>query len=231
MTSYSIYLTSLNNNFNIGTTFTFYCADIKIKVMRKKADLKQLSPLLGAPSFTAREAASLGMPAANLAYYVRRGDLERVAHGVYRAAQAPTTTDFRWEDLVTALQSVKNGVVCLTTALALYDITEEIPRQHWIAIKNSTRHRCGSDVRVVRMSNMSLGRTTLDVGGISVPIFDRERTIVDSFRYLGAEIAIKALKFALAKKDRGQRLDLRKLAQYADRLRFDIQPYVLAVTT
>jgi predicted transcriptional regulator of viral defense system len=198
--------------------------------MRQKTALKQIDRLLGAPNFTARDAARLGMPAANLAYYVRRGDLERVAHGVYRSIQAPTTTDFRWEDLVTALQAIKDGVVCLTSALALYDITEEIPRQHWIAIKNTTRHRCGSDVRVVRMSDMSLGRTRLDVGGISVPIFDRERTIVDSFRRLGRETAIKALKFALEKRGRGQKLDLRKLGHYANRLRFDIQPYVLALT-
>lgn len=29
-----------------------------------------------------------------------------------------------------------------------------------------------------------MGKTKFDLGGISIPIFDRERTIVDSFRYL-----------------------------------------------
>lgn len=227
----TIYMNRLDYYFNYGTIFTFSSADIKLVSMKQRANLKQIDRLLGAPSFTAREAAELGLPAANLAYYVKRGDLERVAHGVYRAPQAPTTTDFRWEDLVTALQSVKDGVVCLTSALALYGITEEMPRQHWIAIKQSTRHRAGPDVRIVRMSDLNLGRTTIDVGGISIPIFDRERTIVDSFRRLGPEIAIKALRAALATKERGKKLDLRKLERYADRLRFDITPYVLAVTT
>lgn len=199
--------------------------------MKARANLKRIGQLLSRPSFTSREAAELGLPAANLAYYVKRGDVERVARGVYRAPRAPTTSDFRWEDLVTALQSVKDGVVCLISALALYDITEEIPRQHWIAIKQSTRHRCGPDVRVVRMSDMELGRTTLDVGGVSIPIFDRERTIVDSFRRLGPEIAIKALRAALATKERGKKLDLRKLDRYSALLRIDITPYVLAMTT
>lgn len=198
--------------------------------MKPRTNLKQLDRLLSRPSFTAREAAELGLPAANLAYYVRRGDLERVAHGVYRAPQAPTTSEFRWEDLVIALQSVKDGVVCLTSALALYGITEEMPRQHWIAIKQSTRHRASPDVRIVRMSDLALGRTTIDVGGITIPIFDRERTIVDSFRRLGPEVGVKALRAALAKPEQGKKLDLRKLQQYAKKLRFNIAPYLLAVT-
>jgi predicted transcriptional regulator of viral defense system len=230
MKATTIYLNRLDYYFNNGTDFTFHSADIKIQTMKLRANLRRIDRLLSAPSFTAREAAELGLPAANLAYYVKRGDLERVAHGVYRAPQAPTTSDFRWEDLVTALQSVKDGVVCLTSALALYGITEEMPRQHWIAIKQSTRHRAGPDIRIVRMSDLSLGRTTLEVGGITVPIFDRERTIVDSFRRLGPEVAVKALRTALAKPEKGKKLDLRKLQQYAKKLRFDITPYLLAVT-
>jgi hypothetical protein len=33
-----------------------------------------------------------------------------------------------------------------------------------------------------------------------LPIFDRERTIVDAFRYLGRETALKALKKALTRR-------------------------------
>ena len=44
------------------------------------------------------------------------------------------------------------------------------------------------------MRNMSLGLTTVKMGKYKVKIFDRERTIVDAFRYLSDEIAIKALQ-------------------------------------
>lgn len=40
-----------------------------------------------------------------------------------------------------------------------------------------------------------------------MPIFGRERTIIDSFRLLSQETAIKALKMALSSKS-GVRLDL-----------------------
>ena len=199
--------------------------------MKHRAPIHQIATLLTAPTFTARDAARLGVPAANIAYYVKRGDLERVAHGVYRAPTAPSSTDFRWEDLVTATRVVKDGVVCLISALALYELTEEIPRQHWIAIRSTTRHRGGPMIRVVRMCNLTLGKTQIDVGGMPLTIFDRERTIVDAFRRLGPEVAIKALRAALAAKDKKSRLDLLKLRIYARELRFYIDPYLLAVTT
>jgi hypothetical protein len=47
-----------------------------------------------------------------------------------------------------------------------------------------------------------------------VNIFDRERTIVDAFRYLSKEIAIKALKMAV-KNLSDKKLDIKKLQRYA----------------
>lgn len=199
--------------------------------MRPRTALQQLGPLLHVPSFTSREAARLGVHPSTLAHYVKRGELERLARGVYRSTSAPSIEDFRWEDLATAARSVKDGVICLTSALALYGLTEEIPRQHWIAIRNTTRHRTGPSIRVVRMRNLDLGRTEIDMNGLHLPIFDRERTILDAFRYLGRETAIKALRSALTAKKREERIDTEKVRKYAKRLRVQIEPYLLAVTT
>jgi predicted transcriptional regulator of viral defense system len=184
-----------------------------------------------APSFTAKEAARLGVGAAALARYAKKGDLERLSRGIYRSPSAPTIDNFRWEDLFAATRSVKGGVVCLISALAIYDLTEAIPRQHWIAVDHSTRHRANNSVRVVRMRNIKLGRTEIDLGGFTLPIFDRERTIVDAFRALDRETAIKALEFALATKKLDERINMEKLWRYAKELRVQIEPYVLAVTT
>ena len=204
--------------------------DIIIK-MRPRTVLKKLAPLLQTPSFTAKEAARVGIGGAALARYAKIGELERLSRGVYRSPNAPTIGNFRWEDLFTATRSVKGGVVCLISALAIYDLTDAIPRQHWIAVHHSTRHRANHSVRVVRMRNMKLGRTEVDLGGFKLPIFDRERTIVDAFRTLDRETAIKALKVALATKKREERVDMEKLWMYAKKLRFPIEPYVLAGAT
>lgn len=198
--------------------------------MKPRNTAKKLAPLLKQSSFTSQEAKAKGVSSASLAYYVKKGLIERIGHGVYRGIHAPKVSDFRWEDLVESVQRVRNGIVCLTSALALYDLTEEIPRQHWIAIPNETMHRAPPSTKVVRMRNTSLGKTKIKLDGISIPIFDRERSIVDSFRYLSSETAIKALKVALQK--RGEdKIDLEKLRKYAKSLRVKIEPYILAMTT
>lgn len=198
--------------------------------MKQEKTLQKLGPLLKAPSFTSKEARANGVSSATLAYYVKKGNLLRIGHGVYRGAQAPTTADFRWEDLVEAAQRVKGGVICLTSALALYGLTDEIPRAHWIAIRNETMHRSQGQTKVIRMRNLKLGKTTIDIGGVVMPIFDRERTIVDSFRYLGSEAAIKALRAALKAKGT-EKIEIEKLRRYAKALRVKIDPYILAITT
>lgn len=198
--------------------------------MDAKSARERLAPLLEQAYFTSREAARVGVSSPLLAYYVKIGVLERLARGVYRGVNAPGVADFRWEDLVLAMARVKQGVVCLVTALALYELTEELPRQHWIAIPHGTRHRAGATVKVVRMRNITLGQTTLDIDGIALPIFDRERTLVDAFKYLSKETAIKALKAAVLKQG-DEKIDLEKVRKYAKVLRVKMQPYLLMVST
>lgn len=197
--------------------------------MKPKNALEKLKPLLKAPSFTSEEARLHGVSSSTLAYYVKQHELTRIGHGVYRGANAPVADDFRWEDLIEAMQRVKEGVICLTSALSLYHLTEEMPSQHWIAIRNDTVHRAMPTTKVVRMRNLTLGKTTIKVGNITLPIFDRERTIVDAFRYLGRETALKALKVALAKRG-NEKVDVEKIRQYAKKLRIKIEPFLIAMT-
>src|SRR5690349_19183003 len=139
--------------------------------MKPKNALSKLKTLLYAPSFTSGDARLCGVSASTLAYYIKQHDLKRIGHGVYRGVNAPIADDFRWEDLVETMQRVKNGVICLTTALALYHLTEEMPSQHWIAIKNETLHRAMPTTKVVRMRNLALGKTIIKVGNVKLPIF------------------------------------------------------------
>lgn len=197
--------------------------------MKPKNALNKLKSLLHAPSFTSEEARLRGVSSSALAYYVKQNELIRIGHGVYRGVNAPVTDDFQWEDLIEAMQRVKEGIICLTTALSLYHLTEEMPSQHWIAIRNETIHRALPTTKVVRMRNFTLGRATIKVGNMTLPIFDRERTIVDAFRYLGRETALKALKIALTKRG-SEKVDIEKIRQYAKKLRINIEPFLIAMT-
>ena len=199
--------------------------------MNKKTTLSALRELVKRPAFNVSDAKKRGVSAAQLGYYVTKGWIKRLGRGIYQSSdyQGPLE-NFRWEDLIEAVNSVPRGVICLISALAIYDITEEIPRQHWIGVPQSSSIDRGEDVKLVRFRNMKLGSTKINLGGILVPIFDRERTIIDAFRLLSRETAIKSLKKAL--KEKGEnRLDLRKLQDYATKLRFNIFPYLITATT
>lgn len=104
-----------------------------------------------------------------------------------------------------------------------------MPSQHWIAIRNETIHRALPTTKIVRMRNLMLGKTTIKVGNVTLPIFDRERTILDAFRYLGRETALKALKIALTKRD-SEKVDIEKIRKYAKKLRIKIEPFLIAIT-
>jgi hypothetical protein len=81
------------------------------------------------------------------------------------------------------------------------------------------------------MRNAELGATTIKLGDAHLRVFDRERTVVDAFRYLDKKIAIKALKAYLQGRVKGYKPDLKRLDSYANALRVSITPYVEAFAT
>ncbi len=188
-----------------------------------------LKQLTDKPIFTSKEAKSLGIHPALLSYYVKKGVLKRLKRGVYQSSQG-SSLHFQWADLIEAVYGVNGGVVCLLSALAIYELTDEIPRQHWIGVRHGTDVRGRDDVKVVRFRNFELGKTSVELEGVAVPIFEQERTIVDAFRLLSREVAIKALKTALTLQG-ARKLNLIKLQDYAKKLRVNIDPYLISVTT
>ncbi|MDP1609081.1 MAG: type IV toxin-antitoxin system AbiEi family antitoxin domain-containing protein [Chlamydiales bacterium] len=198
--------------------------------MRSKICLLTLSPLLKKGSFTSKEARSLGVSSSVLSHYVKTGKLKRISRGLYRGTDYESPSSTPWDDLSEAVHSISGGVVCLISALAIYALTEELPRQHWIGIRHGTSARSTRQIKIVRFRNLELGKIEIEIDGISIPIFGLERTIVDAFRLLSRETAIKALKMATAKGGKN-RLDLIKLEVYAKKLRFNIAPYLLSATT
>ena len=198
--------------------------------MRKSKYFHSLAQLLKMDSFTAKDAAGKGMPSYELSYYCKRGIIERVAHGLYCPTHGKAHADAQWEDLVLITKSIPQGIICLISALCIYGLTDQIMRQSWIAIPNKAKKPKRPHLRAVRLRNMTLGRTKIKLGTSTVNIFNRERTIIDAFRLLSHEVAIKALKSYLSWTE-GYKPNLNKLQEYARILKVEIHPYVLALTT
>lgn len=197
--------------------------------MRDSKYSKLLEPFQHVPFFTLTQAADRNIPRHAIAYLVKKGVLERIYPGVYRFAEYEAKVDFQWENLALIASSVPEGVICLISALCYYELTDQVMREIWIAIPHKSYAPKRPNTKIIRMRNISLGKTEIYLGEYKVKMFDRERCIVDAFRYLNKEIAIKALKKYFS--SLSYKTDPKKLGIYAKKLRVDITPYILSCTT
>jgi hypothetical protein len=197
--------------------------------MRQSKYLKQLEPFHQVSFFTAEEAERQGIPRHALAYLVKKGALEKVYPGAYRFLDYEPEVEFQWENLVLIATSIPEGVICLISALCYYDLTDQVMREIWIAIPHESYSPKRPNTRIVRMRNIDLGKIRISLGEHSVKIFDRERCVIDAFRYLSKEIAIKAIQRYF--KSTNFKPDPKKLGAYAKALRVNITPYILSYTT
>ncbi len=181
------------------------------------------------PFFTTKEAEKRGVSCRMLSYYIKNGSLERLARGVYRSSSyEPADNNLQWEDLAVAASNIKGGVICLVSALVYYDLTDEMMKEFWIAVDNKCSKISFPLCRIVRMRKMSTGVKTIKLAGLKVKIFDRERTVIDSFRLLDFETAMKALKVYL--KGTHRKPDINKLNRYITALRAEkVSQYITAI--
>lgn len=159
---------------------------------------------------TTNEAVKLGINPMTLSRLTASETVYRLEHGVY-------TTNLDWlthplKKYMVACTRFSKGVICNISALTYYDLTDEEERQIWIAVPppqtiNNSRYR------VIRPtgSAYTLGIEKYRFGKRVVRIYNLEKTIVDSFKYNTEEIALKALKNYLKRKNK----DVHKLIKYS----------------
>ncbi|MGQ0846133.1 MAG: type IV toxin-antitoxin system AbiEi family antitoxin domain-containing protein [Sporichthyaceae bacterium] len=171
------------------------------------------------PIFRSRDAVAAGISWRDLYAMRDEGEILQLSRGLYQRAEAAGGGDL---DFVTVCGRAPESTICLDSALAYWDLTDDIPTVVHLAVARGA-HRPRIDypltrVHVFHATTFELGR--LQVGaepGERFWITDRERTVVDAFRLprlSGEDAALHALRRYLA-----TRPDRARLAETARSLR------------
>lgn len=145
-----------------------------------------------------RRATDHGMSRSSFYRQAHSGNYEKIARGLYLPANA-SAADWDWLE---AASRHSRATICLTSALAHYDLIDDIPTALDIAIPRGTRapattgaikwHHFAEDT-------FNLGRKRIRIPGstMSIGIYSPERCIADAFRLRGNngyELARDALR-------------------------------------
>ena len=160
-----------------------------------------------------------GLTTYDVAVLCKEGHIERVRHGYY---QLPENNDLSEEKLLSTL--LPEGIVCVESALFHYGYNDFSPR-HWTVAVPRTISRAKLRIDAVPLKayyvqkNLyTLGKTTDDFDGITLSVYDRERTICDCFKYrtkLDNELFNKAINAYVA----DDKKNLSNLSNYAKKMR------------
>jgi predicted transcriptional regulator of viral defense system len=151
------------------------------------------------PVFRSKEAVAAGVSWRDLYSLRDDGDVVELSRGLYQLAESVGTGNI---DFVAVWTRAPHGMICLNSALAHWDLSDEIPSEVHLAVPEGS-HRPTIDYPPVRLhvfgaESFSLGRVEVrEDHGERFWISDRERSVVDAFRLrhlIGEDMAHAALR-------------------------------------
>lgn len=157
-----------------------------------------------------------GLKEQDVSLLYKQGYIERIRYGYYK----PANNDVPKEEYILA-GLIKQGIVCVESALFYYGYSDFAPREWTIAVPYSfsrtikvIREEVPVKAYYVQDKFYRLGETTGTFNGVTLPVYDRERTICDCFKYrtkLDNEIFNKAINAYVE----DEKKNLANLSKYA----------------
>lgn len=178
------------------------------EVFAKIGDVVKTSDLIAA-----------GLKRYDVAKLCNEGVIERIRNGFY---QLPKNNGIKEEFLIANL--MPQGIVCVESALFHYGYSDFAPREWTLAMPRTASRvvKKMQEVPVkayfVQKEFYSLGKTSSSFNGVTLPVYDRERTICDCFKYrtkLDNELFNKAINTYVA----DDKKNLANLSKYAKQMR------------
>jgi predicted transcriptional regulator of viral defense system len=183
-------------------------------------------------TFRTSEALSAGIHPRTLYSLRDAGELELLSRGVYRLASLEPLRD---PDLATVAKRIPQGVVCLISALALHELTTQVPHEVHLALGRTARTPSFEypPLRVYRFSAeaFTAGVETIWLDDVPVRVYGPEKSLADAFKFrnkIGLDVALEALKMYTQRR----RPQLQRVLEFARVCRVEkiLRPYLEACT-
>mgnify|MGYP001043693233 FL=1 len=164
---------------------------------------QQLAALLDAqPIVRAYELRKAGIAPETISRAVHNGQLIRISRGLYQRADSEVEPE---QALAEAAKRVPKGVIAMVSALAFHGLTDQMPRQIWVAISAKDWGAPAPSyppIRIVELRDkyMDQGIEHHRISGVDVPIFSIPKTLADLFRnrkMVDRSVAVEGLRAAL----------------------------------
>lgn len=131
-------------------------------------------------------------------------NIKRLDRGLYSLSEGMS---FSNPDLIAISIKIPKGIVCLLSALAFHEATDEIPKYVDVAIPRGT-HESRIKYPPVRFYRFApdtwrAGVEKHEIEGHKIKIYSLAKTIVDCFKFrnrIGINVAREALKIAVTEK-------------------------------
>lgn len=161
--------------------------ELAIEIFKKAGGILKMS-----------EAIALGIHRRELYTLRDMGLIETLSRGLYRLIDMP---DPSLPDFALVAKKIKNGVICLISALAFHEVTTQIPHFVYVALPSKT-HKPVIPYPPMRYfwytdKLLTTGVEIHKTDGCAIKIFDVEKTLVDCIKFrnkIGMDIVLEALK-------------------------------------
>jgi predicted transcriptional regulator of viral defense system len=180
----------------------------------------------------------------DIARLLKEGTIIKVKPGLYRLAnlgnvviplpRIKSSGSTISHEIIDLSKALPDGVICLASALAFYELTTFNPSEIYVAIPNAAKvpkiDYPSLRVFYFRERFYKPGIERIEVPNCTIKIYNREKTICDMFRYrnkYGDDLALEGLKTYLSIKE----ANINKLRKYVDicQVKTVMMPYLKAL--
>lgn len=140
---------------------------------------------------------SEGFPNYELSRLSKDGYISRIRHGYYQLAETEAMSE---EQLIASL--FPESIVCMESALFYYGYSDKTPLVWTLAVPRTISRsklqikNLAYKLYFINNSKFELGKSSESFNGVKLPVYDRERTLCDCFKYrtkIDAEMFNKAI--------------------------------------